>query len=189
MKKLLFAAGVAVILSPLANAADYVVDTKNAHASINFKIQHLGFSWIKGRFNSFAGTFSWDEAKPEDAKIEVTIDTASVDTNFAVRNKHIRADDLLAVDQYPEAKFVSTKVEDQGDGKLLVHGNFTFHGVTKPLVIETLKVGEGKDPWGGYRAGFEGTASFAMADYGVTRNLGPASKEVFLELHIEGIKQ
>lgn len=189
MKKVLAAAGIAALISPLANAADYVIDTKGAHASVNFKVNHLGVSWLQGRFNDFEGTFSWDQEKPEDSQIAVTIDTTSVDTNHAERNKHLRDEGLLATDKYPEAKFVSTKVEAEGDNQFKIHGDFTFHGVTKPLVIDAYKVGEGEDPWGGYRVGFSGTTSFTMADYGVERDLGPASQDVLLELHIEGIKQ
>ncbi len=189
MKKLMLVAAAAAMTSPLAYAADYVVDTKGAHASINFKVQHLGYSWLQGRFNDFDGTFSWDEKEPEASTIALTIDTSSVDSNHAERDKHLRSDDFLESAKYPEAKFVSTKVEAIGDDQLKVHGDFTFRGVTKPLVIDAYKLGEGKDPWGGYRAGFSGTTSFKMADYNVKRSLGPAAEDVMLELHIEGIRQ
>ena len=59
-----------------AQAADYVIDTKGAHASINFKIKHLGYSWLIGRFNHFSGSFSYDEKNPSTTKVKVEIDTA-----------------------------------------------------------------------------------------------------------------
>ena len=189
MKKLLLSAALLSLMATGANAADYVIDNKGAHASINFKIQHLGYSWLTGRFNTFEGQFSFDQAKPEDSKISVKIDTTSVDSNHADRDKHLKSDDFLHVAKYPEAKFVSTKVEDLGGGKLKVHGDFTLHGMTNKIVIMTNKVGEGKDPWDGYRVGFEGTNRIAMSDYGITKNLGPASTHVDLTLHIEGVKQ
>lgn len=189
MKKLALSAAVLAMASPLAFGADYMVDTKGAHASINFKVQHLGYSWLTGRFNDFGGSFSWDEKAPADSKIAITINTDSVDSNHAKRDKHLKSDDFLDVSKYPEAKFVSTKIEPMGDDKFKVHGDFTFHGVTKPIVIDAYKLGEGEDPWGGYRSGFGGTTSFTMADYNVKKGLGPASEDVFLELHIEGIRK
>ena len=189
MKKLLLSATLLSLMALSANAADYVIDNKGAHASINFKIQHLGYSWLTGRFNTFEGQFSFDQAKPEDSKISVKIDTSSVDSNHADRDKHLKSDDFLHVIKYPQAQFVSTKVEDLGGGKLKIHGDFTLHGMSNKIVIMANKVGEGKDPWGGYRAGFEGTTRIAMSDYGITKNLGPASTHVDLTLHIEGVKQ
>jgi polyisoprenoid-binding protein YceI len=189
MKKTLLATGLLSLLSFSSLAADYVIDTQGAHASINFKIKHLGYSWLTGGFNQFDGKFSYDAAKPEASSVAVTIKTESFDSNHADRDKHIKSDDFLNVSKFPEAKFVSTKVENLGDGNLKIMGDFTLHGVTNSIVIETQKVGEGKDPWGGYRTGFEGSTRIALADYGITYNLGPASTYVELMLNVEGIKQ
>jgi polyisoprenoid-binding protein YceI len=189
MKKILLSASLLALACSSVSAADYVIDTKGAHASINFKIQHLGYSWLTGRFNDFEGKFSYDKAQPQASKITVNINTESVDTNHADRNKHLRSKDFLDVEQFPKASFVSSEVTTLADGSLSINGDFTLHGVTKPIVIQASKVGEGSDPWGGYRAGFAGTTTITMADYGITYNLGPASTHVDLELHIEGIKQ
>lgn len=172
-----------------AAPATYQVDVQGMHASINFKIQHLGYSWLAGRFDKFGGEFTYDSAKPANSKIDVTIDTTSVNTNHAERDKHIRSGDFLAVKKFPQAKFVSTSVSTNSDGTLSVKGDLTLHGVTKPIMIATSKIGEGKDPWGGYRAGFTGTTSIKMADYGITYNLGPASATVYFELNIEGVRK
>jgi polyisoprenoid-binding protein YceI len=179
----------ALTLPSLAPAADYVIDTEKAHAFIQFRIQHLGYSWLYGRFNDFNGTFSYDEKNPASNKVDVTIKTASVDTNHAERDKHLRSDDFLDVGKFPQARFVSTKFEDKGDGKAVLSGDFTLHGVTKPIVIAVERVGQGDDPWGGYRAGFSGTTVLKLADYGITRDLGPAAQEVELTLSVEGIRQ
>lgn len=167
-----------------AQAADYAFDKKGSHQFIQFRVQHLGFSWLYGRFNDFDGTFSYDAADPKSAKVSVKIDTSSVDSNHAERDKHIRSDDFLNVDKFPEATFESTSF----DGKTLV-GNLTLMGVTKPVNIDVAMIGEGKDPWGGYRAGFEGKTTFAMADFGVKKSLGPKSANVEMILSVEGIKQ
>ncbi|MFC3154269.1 YceI family protein [Gilvimarinus japonicus] len=193
MKKTL--AGVIIASSAVAAsssmAADYVIDTKGAHASINFQVQHLGYSWLLGRFNNFNGDFSYDPKNVEASSINVTIDTTSVDSNHAERDKHLRGSDFLEVEKYPEAKFVSKRISDIDDGgeEFDIVGDLTLHGVTKEITIEVEKVGEGKDPWGGYRVGFEGEAEIRMKDFGITKDLGPASQVVELTLHIEGIRQ
>ena len=171
------------------NAADYVIDSKGAHASINFKIQHLGYSWLVGRFDKFEGTFSYDATNISASKIEVNIDTSSVNSNHAERDKHLRSDDFLDVSAFENAKFISKTVTDKGDGKLAIAGTLSLRGVSKDIVIDAQMIGEGKDPWGGYRLGFSGTTTIALTDFAIKMNLGPASNNVELSLHIEGIKQ
>jgi len=177
------------VFIPTVNAADYVIDTKGAHASINFKIQHLGYSWLTGRFDKFNGNFSYDSANIAASKIEVNIDTSSVNSNHAERDKHLKSDDFLDVSAFANAKFVSDSVTDKGDGKLAINGTLTLHGVSKKITIDAQTVGEGKDPWGGYRVGFSGTTHIALTDFAIKMNLGPASNNVELNLYIEGIKQ
>jgi polyisoprenoid-binding protein YceI len=192
MKRLLhltLAASLALLASGAVQAADYLIDTKGAHAFIQFHIKHLGYSWLVGRFNRFGGEFSYDEANPEAAKVAVTIETASIDSNHAERDKHLRDEDFLDVDRFPEARFVSTSYRDLGDGQGELVGDLTLHGVTRPLTIEVTHIGAGDDPWGGYRRGFEGRTSFALADFGIKRDLGPASQEVHLWLGVEGIRK
>lgn len=166
-------------------AADYIIDYKGAHASINFKVKHLGYSWLTGRFNVFDGNFSYDEKNINDSKITVNIDTSTVDSNHAERDKHLRGDKYLSVNKFAKASFVSSKIEDLGDNKLKIMGTLSLHGVEKSIVIDGYKVGEGKDPWGGYRAGFSGTTSIKMSDFGFEKDFG----EILFDLHIEGIKQ
>lgn len=175
--------------SSAALAEEYVIDTKGAHAFIQFRVQHLGYSWLYGRFNEFSGKFSYDEAAPEKAAIEVTINTESVDSNHAERDKHLRGEDFLDVDTYPEAKFVSTEYIPGENGKGILKGNLTLRKVTRPIEIEIEEIGAGKDPWGGYRRGFEGRTSFTMADFTMVKYLGPKSKDVEMILSIEGVRQ
>jgi len=190
LTKLAFASALATTaFLPSVNAADYVIDSKGAHASINFKIQHLGYSWLTGRFDKFGGTFSYDAAQISASKIEVNIDTSSINSNHSERDKHLKSDDFLDVSAFSNAKFISTSVTDKGDGKLAITGTLTLHGVSKEITIDAQTVGEGKDPWGGYRVGFSGTTNIALTDFAIKMNLGPASNNVELNLYIEGIKQ
>ena len=193
MKKLLLTPALSAAMfmtATHASAADYVIDTKGAHAFVNFKIKHLGYSWLHGRFNTFDGQFNYDPKNPNASQISVNIDTASLDSNHAERDKHLRGGDFLNVSKYPQASFKSTAIKFDQDGEeATVTGEFTLHGITKTISFEIDKIGEGKDPWGGYRVGFEGETSLKLADYGIDYDLGPASTHVDIGLFIEGIRQ
>ncbi|MCH1925172.1 YceI family protein [Shewanella sp. C32] len=191
MRKTLFAGllGSALLFTAAAHAADYTIDTQGAHASIDFKISHLGYSFVVGRFNEFEGTFSFDKDAISNAKFNVTVKTESIDSNQAERDKHLRGDAFLDVSKYPQAKFASTSVTDKGDGKFAINGDLTLHGVTKPVTIDAEYIGEGKDPWGGYRAGFVGSTEIALKDFGIDSDLGPASTHVTLNFVVEGVKK
>ncbi len=178
----------AIVAAAPARAADYVIDTAKSHASINFRIKHLGFSWLTGRFNEFSGTFTFDEAHPEASKVKVEVDTESIDSNHAERDKHLRSKEFLDTATYPTATFESTGVKVNGD-KAAITGNLTLHGVTKPIEIAAERVGGGDDPWGGFRQGFTGTTRIPLKDFGINFDLGPASQEVELTLNIEGVRQ
>jgi len=170
-------------------ASDYVIDTQEAHAFIQFKIPHLGYSWLLGRFNDFQGHFSYDPKHPERASVEVVVQTASLDSNHAERDKHLRGRKYLDVRHYPEARFVSTSYHETADGSGELQGQLTLKGVTRPITITTRQIGAGMDPWGGYRRGFEGHTQLRLADFGIdTRSLGPASELLELGLYVEGIR-
>jgi polyisoprenoid-binding protein YceI len=173
----------------MARADDYVIDTKGSHAFIQFQIPHLGYSLLLGRFNDFSGEFSYDADAPDTASVAVTINTASIDSNHAERDKHLRGEDFLDVDKYPQAEFVSTGYRENPDGTAVLSGNLTLHGVTRPVQIDVEPVGQGPDPWGGYRMGFTGSTRLKLADYGIDYDLGPASRDVDLFFSIEGIRQ
>lgn len=195
MRKVLLAACFAsstllsILAASPATAADYVIDTKGAHAFIQFKIQHLGYSWLLGRFNTFEGGFSYDAKAPEQSTIELQIKTTSIDSNHAERDRHLRSKKFLDVKKYPIATFKSTHVTFSDEKNGVITGDFRLHGVSKQISFPVKKIGEGKDPWGGYRAGFEGQTRLKLADYNMSYNLGPASTHVDIYLYIEGIRQ
>lgn len=177
------------LLAGQAMAADYVIDKQGQHAFVNFKISHLGYSWLWGTFKDFDGTFSFDAAKPEASKVSVTLKTASLDSNHAERDKHLRGEDFLNVAKHPTATFESTSVKSTGEGTADITGDLTLNGVTKPVVIAAKFLGEGDDPWGGYRAGFEGSTTLKLKDFDIKMDLGPASQTVDLIISVEGVRQ
>ena len=170
-----------------ASADTYSIDTPGAHASITFRIQHLGYSWLTGRFDTFEGEFSFDPADPAASKIVVQIDPASINTNHAKRDEHLRNADFLDVANHPEARFESTEIEVTGEGQGVIRGDLTIRGVTRSVEIATQYVGGGDDPWGGFRQGFTGTTAFKPADFGMPHPV--AGQTVFLTLDVEGIRQ
>lgn len=178
---LLFTTGAAV-------AADYTIDKQGQHAFVNFRIQHLGYSWLYGTFNDFDGSFTFDEKNPAADKVNVTINTNSVDTNHAERDKHLRSAEFLNVSKFPHATFASTEVKKAGDG-LDITGNLTLNGVTKPVTLAAKLIGQGDDPWGGKRAGFEAEGKIRLKDFNITTDLGPASQEVDLIISVEGVQK
>lgn len=181
-----FLALVASAAASTGFAADYKIDP--THSFVEFRIQHLGYSWLYGRFNGVDGSFSYDPSAPAASRINVTIDTTSIDTNHAERDKHLRSDEFLGVEKFGQATFTSKSFKGDANGGVLT-GELDFHGVKKTIDIPIKKIGEGDDPWGGYRAGFAGTYTMTRADFGLDYNLGPASTTVELELGVEGVRQ
>ncbi|MNZ48498.1 hypothetical protein D3C78_662450 [compost metagenome] len=191
MLKKTFAAlalGTALFSAGQAMAADYKIDKEGQHAFIEFRIQHLGYSWLYGRFDDFDGAFTFDEKNPSADKVKVTINTNSVNTNHAERDKHLRSPDFLNVGKHPTATFESTSVKTASNDAEIT-GNLTLNGVTKPVTIKAQMIGQGDDPWGGYRAGFHGTTTLKLKDFNIQKDLGPASQEVELVLSVEGVRQ
>ncbi|MGB0937085.1 MAG: YceI family protein [Colwellia sp.] len=179
---------VSSLIATPVQAANYKVDVEGAHAFVQFKIKHLGYSWLLGRFNTFDGSFSFDAKSANDSKINIEIDTTSLDSNHAERDKHLKGKDFLNVSSFPKATFVSKNIEFSDDVNAVVTGELTLKGVTKSISFPIVKIGEGQDPWGGYRVGFSGTTTFKLTDFDITYNLGPTSTHVEMGLFIEGIR-
>ncbi|MFC4258277.1 YceI family protein [Marinobacter lacisalsi] len=193
MKKTLLASAVSLAMAGAVQAdqhsGTYAFDTEGAHQFITFEISHLGYSTLYGRFNDFDGEFVYDAANPENSRVEVTIDTASVDSNHGERDKHLRSEDFLYVDEYPQATFKSTRIEMDGDDEADIVGELTLRGVTREVTLDAEMQGYGEDPWGGYRMGFDAETEIRLADFGIPTNLGKASETVKLEISVEGIRQ
>lgn len=182
--------GASSLLPLAAQAAEYTIDSDNQHAFIEFRISHLGFSYILGTFDDFTGSFDYDPEKPSDSSVEVSVDVESLDTSHAERDKHILSADFLDAGQYPKATFESTGFEPTGDGQGVLTGDLTLHGVTHAIEMPVTLLGKGEDPWGGYRAGFEGSTTLTLADYGIDMSQFPEVMHQ-LELYVtfEGVRQ
>lgn len=175
----------------LAATEHYTIDTEGMHAFVTFKVKHLGYSWLEGHFNKFSGEFDYDETNPENNRVKVDIDVTSLDSNHAERDKHLRSERFFDSKKFPDAGFVSTGWVDKGDGKATLKGKFTLRGVTKDIDIAVSQIGGGKDPWGGFRRGFEGTTTLHLSDYAMKEAniLGPVAENVQIWLSIEGVRK
>jgi len=173
-----------------AQAADYVIDTDGQHAFVQFKVSHLGYSYILGSLEDFSGSFSYDPDNLEASSVNIDVEVASLNSNHAERDKHIKSDDFLDVAQYPTATFTSSDFSPTGDDAGVLTGELTMHGETNEIEMQVTLVGEGEDPWGGYRAGFEGSTLLTLADYGIDMSDFPeVMHDVELYVTFEGVRQ
>ena len=139
------------------------------HSGVHFSVRHMVVSKVRGRFSKFEGDITFNEAQPEDSKVNVTIDASSIDTNVQQRDDHLRSPDFFDVAKYPTVTFSSTKIE-KGSHGYQVHGDLTLHGVTRSVVLDAEFLGTGKDPWGNVKAGFSAKGSLDRKDYGLNWN-------------------
>ncbi len=170
MKRLLAIILSAALLAPLnALAATYTLDP--AHTTIGFKVKHLMIANVKGVFEKFKGTVSIDESDISKSKVSVSIEMASINTNIAKRDEHLRSGDFFEAAKFPLMTFESTKVEKAGADKLKVTGNLTIKGVTKQVVLNVDGPSdEIKSPQGVAKRGASATATINRSDFGVSWN-------------------
>jgi len=178
--------------STKALTGQYTIDA--SHTRIGFAARHAMVSKVKGAFKQFEGGGYFDEEDPSRSHVELTIKVASIDTGNADRDAHLRTNDFLAIDQYPEITFRSTAVEKVGDNTFKVTGDLTIRGVTKPVTIDFELGGSAVDPYGNLRLGFEGATTINRKDWGVNWNAAleaggvMVGDKVTLELDVEAVK-
>ena len=185
--------GVALLAVPaLSQAAEYEIDP--GHSSVGFGVKHMMVSTVKGQFGKVAGTASWTKPDYSDAKVDVSIDAASIDTREPKRDEHLKSPDFFDVAKFPKLTFKSKKVAKGKDGHLALTGDLTIHGVTKEVTFDVAgPTAEVKDPWGNTRTGVEATTKIKRKDFGLTWNKAleaggvAVGDEVTIVLEIEGV--
>lgn len=152
-----------------ALADRFMVDA--GHTTVGFSVRHL-FTSVQGRFDKFEGSIDFDPANPAGAKVEGSIDAASINTNLEKRDNHLRSPDFFDVAKFPKITFKSTKVEvtdaKAQTGKL--HGLLSIRGNERPIVLDVAFLGAGKDPWGNAKAGFSAKTTINRKDFGLMWN-------------------
>ncbi|HEY8561057.1 MAG TPA: YceI family protein [Pyrinomonadaceae bacterium] len=165
-----------------------------AHSLIGFAVEHLEINWVEGRFKDFAGTINYDDRDVTKSTVEFSAKIASIDTEIAARDEHLRSADFFDAAKFPEMTFKSTKIEKKGKDKYVLYGGLTIKGVTRQIEFPFAFTGAVKDPWGGTRFGIEAKTKINRRDYGI--NYGNAlaaggfdvGNEVTIELRLEAVK-
>jgi polyisoprenoid-binding protein YceI len=153
---------------PATAQHEYKIDP--AHSSAQFAVTHMMISTVRGEFGKLSGTVYFDPAKPEADKVDATIEVAAVTTREEKRDGHLKSPDFFDVAKYPQMTFKSTSAYKE-DGKLMVKGDLTIHGVTKPAVLTVEgPSAEMKDPYGMQRVGASATTKINRKDFGLVWN-------------------
>ena len=191
-----FLAALIVAAVPLTAAAapeSYTIDPM--HSSVLFAIDHLGLSTIHGRFNKFTGKFTIDRAA-KSGNVELTIDTASVDTNEndkgsrqRSRDEHLRSADFFNTAEFPKMTYKSTNVVFAGDNPTTVEGTLTLLGVTKPvsLKLDRFKCNPATAT-AKERCGGDGSGKIKRSDFGMSRGIPSIGDELVLTVSFEANK-
>jgi polyisoprenoid-binding protein YceI len=169
-------------------------DIDVAHSAIQFHVRHMLISKVHGRFAKWTGAIALDAQDLTRSQVEVSIDAASIDTQVADRDAHLRSGDFLDVANHPQLTFRSKRIEQAGQG-YRVTGDLTLRGVTKEVVLDAEFAGVGKDPWGNERAGFSAKASLDRREFGLVWNAALEAggvlvgEKVEITIELEAVKK
>lgn len=160
---------VALLMPTFVLASTWTIDPD--HTNIGFRVKHLMVSTVNGNFLKHTGTVAINDKDITKSKVEISIDTASINTNVAKRDEHLRSADFFDVAKYPTMTFLSKKVVKAGKGKLRVTGDLTLHGVTREVVLAVEgPTRESKDPWGNIHRGATASTRINRQDFGLVWN-------------------
>lgn len=187
MKNVILMGVMLLLFSSHLMAAKYKIDP--AHTFPNFTISHLGFSTMHGQFAKTKGSLEYDQASGT-GSVSITIDTASIYTGFAKRDKHLRSPDFFNAVEFPEMTFKSTSAKLSG-GNGTVEGKLTIMGVTKDVTLKVSKIHCGKHPFNPKITevcGFDATTMIKRTDFGMKYGLPAIGDEVNITLEVEATR-
>ena len=146
----------------------WVIDTVHSH--VGFSVKHMMVTTVRGQFKSYRGSVRLDPKNFALSKFEGEIDVASIDTDNADRDNHLRTNDFFDAQNHPKITFSSTRIEAKDAGEFVVYGDLTIRGVTKPIALEVEFLGTSKNPYGKTVAGFNAHGTLNRKDFGVNFN-------------------
>ena len=192
IKRLAFVTGILALAAPLAVAQYSTWTSDPAHSEVEFSVRHGGVSNVHGRFGNVAATLIYNEADVTKSTVTATIDVSTVNTGVAARDTDLSSDKFFEVAKFPIATFTSTNVAKNGS-KLTVSGNFTVHGVTKPIVLDVEGPSTPVEGMKDHKAhsGFTATTTISRTAFGIGTVVPPAmvGDDVKLTIELEIIKQ
>lgn len=152
----------------MSNTSRWVIEP--THSLVEFTVRHMMIANVKGRFSEVEGEVIGDPHDLTGATIQVSINTASVDTRVADRDNHLRSADFFDSENYPQMTFKSTKITKTGEGEYRIDGELTIRDVTRPVTLEAEFLGKAVDPWGNEKVGFSAKGKLNRKDFGLTWN-------------------
>jgi len=159
----------ALMIPVHTHAATWQIDPD--HSNFQFKVRHMTVSNVRGEFNKARGVVIIDDNDITNLKVELTLDAASINTDQAKRDDHLRSEDFFYVAKYPTITFVSKKVTKVDENRLKVIGDLSIRGVTKEITVDVEgPTPEVKDPGGNIRRGATGTLKINRKDFGIAWN-------------------
>ncbi len=171
---------------------DYAIDP--THSRIGFVARHAMVTKVRGAFNEFEGTAHLDSSDPSRSSAHLVIEAASIDTRNAQRDEHLRGNDFLAMEEFPQITFVSTSARQVDAATFELTGDLTIKGVTNSVTVPFTYEGSALDPFGNTRVGFEGSVAVSRKDYGITWNAALetggvlVSDKITLEFEVSAVK-
>jgi polyisoprenoid-binding protein YceI len=166
-----------------------------AHSTVGFRVRHMMFSKVSGKFSNWNGHFEFDPESPSNSNVKVDIDASSIDTGVADRDGHLRSADFFNAETHPSLTFESTAFETTGKDTFKLMGHLTIRGATLPVELDVDFHGQGTDPWGNTRVGFSARGSISRKEFGLTWNQALEAGGVLvgdtveLELEVQAVKQ
>ncbi len=171
-----------------APAGEYALE-KN-HASIVFKVRHMGFADYLMRFNEFDATITLDPKAPEKSSVSATINPASLDSNNPKMTEHTASKDFFNVPAFPTITFKSTKIEKTGANTGKITGDLTLLGVTKPIVLDATFIGGGDHMMmKKYDIGFKALTTVKRSEFGMNYGAGMVGDDVAVEINAEFVQK
>ena len=192
MKRLAIVTGILALAAPMAMAQYSTWNADPNHSSVEFVIRHGGVSNVHGHFGGVAASLVYNEADVTKSTVTATVDVTTVDTGTPPRDTHLKTDAFFDIAKFPSATFTSTSVVKNGN-KLTISGNFTLHGVTKPIVLDVdgpaTPIENGMDHK--LHSGFTATTTLSRTAYGIGTAFPSAlvGDDVKLTIELEIIKQ
>jgi polyisoprenoid-binding protein YceI len=169
-----------------AQAAPVTYKLDPSHTMVLFSWNHFGFSNPTANLGIGEGTVVYDEAKPANSSVEVSLPLANLDTHVSALDEHLKKPDFFDAAKYPVVTFKSTRVEPLGGNKFKVTGDLTVHGVTKPVVLDATLNKAGMQPMLKVPAiGFDATATIKRSDFGMGAYVPNVSDEVQIRITTE----